>query len=99
MVDVDSLNDAEQRLVDAVKTGSVCDFSNGREIQPNDMAGWGADRTVRAAVLKRLLTDATHWGIEASLVKVTLRGAVVSGDLSGFKGAQLCLRMDYCRFD
>lgn len=56
MVDVDSLTESEQRLIDAVKMGSQCDFAEGEEIQPGDMAHWGPERTIRAAVLKSLVT-------------------------------------------
>jgi len=103
MVDVDSLTDAEQRLVDALNNGSLCDLSNGQEIQASDMVEWGDERIIRADVLKKLLIgDAARWGIDPGAVTaaVKLRGAVVSGDLGGFvRGQELFLQTSHCRFD
>ena len=102
MVAVESLSDAERRLLDAVRSGTQCDFSDGRTIRPSDMEYWGEERTIRAAVLKALLTgDGGEWGIGAGrAAAVDLRGAVVSGDLMGLDETQLPgLRMPACRFD
>jgi hypothetical protein len=99
MVDMDSLSEAERRLVEAVKRESKCDFSDGEVIQPGDMANWGVERTIRAAVLKRLLTgDAACWGVESTAAQVKLRGAVVSGDPIRFDKTELCLQMWGCLF-
>jgi hypothetical protein len=100
MVDVDSLTEAEQRLIDAVKTGSRCDFAEGEEIQPGDMAHWGPERTIRAAVLKSLVTeDRSRWDLGPDAAEASVRGAVVSDDLTGVNAVQLSLQLDWCRFD
>jgi uncharacterized protein YjbI with pentapeptide repeats len=99
MIDVESLTEAEQRLIDAVENGYQCDFFAGQIIQQSEMADWGPERTIRAAVLKSLLTDAAHGGIETSARNVDLRGAVVSDDLHGFDGVRVSLQMSCCRID
>jgi uncharacterized protein YjbI with pentapeptide repeats len=63
------------------------------------MAGWGDDRRIRACVLKALLSGENRWGVAPGNL-VDLRGAVVSGDLSGFAGIRLpTVRMRSCRCD
>jgi hypothetical protein len=100
MVDVDSLNDAERRLIEAVKTGSLCDFSEGEEIHASEMAAWGAERTIRADVLKSLLTGgAADWNVGPNATAVDLCGAIVSGNLSVLTGQELYFRANYCRFE
>ena len=65
------------------------------------MAGWGANRTIRADVLKKLLIgDAKQWGVDPSSAAVDLRGAVVTGNLGDFTARQmLFLQTRNCRFD
>ena len=57
-------------------------------------------RTVRAAVLKAILSgEGEAWGIGAGAA-INLRGAVVSGDLGGFDGSRLPpIRLESCRFE
>jgi hypothetical protein len=96
MVDADSLSEAEQRLVEAVKTGSECDFANGQGIRARDMADWGAERAVRADVLWQVLRG-EHLGTpEASLA---LRGAAITGTLDLTKQSIPPIRLECCRLD
>jgi uncharacterized protein YjbI with pentapeptide repeats len=92
----------EGRLLEKVKRGEACSFltTDDRARGPGDKARWGADRRIRAAVLKAMLSnDSEAWGIGAGAT-VDLGGAVVSGNLTGFNGSQLPpLRFDSCRFD
>ena len=101
MIDVDSLTEAEQRLINAVRAGYQCDFSERKEIQPDDMADWGAERTIRAAVLRSLVTrDRSQWDLGPnSAEEVSVRGAVVCDDLTGFDEVNLSLRLSCCRVD
>jgi hypothetical protein len=67
---------AEQRLVDAIAAGVSCDFGGGAAITADEMASWGPERTIRAVMLRRLLTteeakDAAH--------EVRLLGAAIDG--------------------
>src|ERR1035437_697357 len=80
--DASDYSPAERRLVDAIAAGAVCDFGGGAEITAEEMASWGPERTIRATLLRRLLTagDAQY-----AKVGVRLRGAAVEGvlDLQG----------------
>ena len=88
--DLEPLTDAERKLLQAVQTGAQCDLS-----QDGD-----ANRTVRAAVLKAILSgEGEAWGIAAGAA-IDLRGAVVSGDLGGFGGSRLPpIQLTSCRFE
>ena len=65
---------AEQRLMEATREGVCCDFANGAKIAGAEMDSWGPERTVRAAVLRRML-DADH--PEVGEQRIQLRGAVI----------------------
>ena len=81
----------ELKLLEAVQSGGRCDFAGDGEADRagGDNTDWGGDRRVRAAVLKAILSgDGEACGIGAGAA-VNLRGAVVSGDLTGFDGSQL----------
>lgn len=54
--DASDYSQAEQRLVDAIAAGAVCDFGDGAAITADEMASWGQERTIRATVLRQLLT-------------------------------------------
>jgi hypothetical protein len=69
---------AERRLLDAIRAGVVCDFADGAEITAAEMASWGPERTVRATLLRRLLTAEDAEYAEDG---VQLRGAAVEGVL------------------
>ena len=88
--DLEPLTDAERKLLEAVQTSGLCDLSQDDE----------TDRTVRAAVLKAILSgEGEAWGIGAGAA-INLRGAVVSGDLGGFDGSRLPpIRLESCRFE
>jgi len=67
--DASDYSPAEQRLVDAIAAGAVCDFGGGAAITADEMASWGPERTIRATVLRQLLTaeDAQNvLGLESS---------------------------------
>ena len=88
--DLEPLTDAERKLLEAVQNSGLCDLSQGDD----------TDRTVRAAVLKAILSgEGEAWGIGAGAA-INLHGAVVSGDLGGFDGSRLPpIRLESCRFE
>ena len=88
--DLEPLTDAERKLLEAVQISGLYDLS-----QDDD-----TDRTVRAAVLKAILSgEGEASGIGAGAA-INLRGAVVSGDLAGFGGSRLPpIRLESCRFE
>src|SRR4029077_11069442 len=73
------LTDAERRLLEAVQTSGLCELS-----QDDDHDR----RTVRAAVLKAILSGEGEAGGIGAGAAINLRGAVVSGDLGGFVGSR-----------
>ena len=89
--DASDYSPAEQRLVDAIAAGAVCDFADGAEITADEMASWGRERTIRATVLRQLLTaeDAQN-----SPNGVLLRGAVIKGilNIKGISAVQFDLQ-------
>jgi hypothetical protein len=77
---------AERRLMDAMRAGDPCDFANGAEITAEEMASWGPERTIRATLLRRLLTaENAQYATDG----IRLRGAAVEGvlDLQGMKSS------------
>jgi uncharacterized protein YjbI with pentapeptide repeats len=90
----DQYRAAERRLLDAIRAGDSCDFADGAEITAEQMASWGPERTIRATLLRRLLTaeDAQY-----ATDGVRLRGAAVEGvlDLQGVNVMNLDL--ERCR--
>jgi uncharacterized protein YjbI with pentapeptide repeats len=85
---------AERRLLDAIGARTGCDFADGANITAADMASWGPERTIRATLLRRLLTAENA---EYAADGVHLRGAAVEGmlDLTGMKVMNLDL--EQCR--
>jgi uncharacterized protein YjbI with pentapeptide repeats len=80
--------DAERRLLDAIRAGEVCEFADWDfadwEVgdSEDEMASWGPERTIRATLLRRLLTaENAQYAADG----VRLRGAAVEGvlDLQG----------------
>jgi hypothetical protein len=93
----------EQRLLQSVANGEPCDFSGPERglLNPN-MDDWGDERRVRAGVLKALLTneDDVPRSRPGPNGAVVLRGAVVTGELGGFRDRELPATMlEQCRFD
>jgi uncharacterized protein YjbI with pentapeptide repeats len=87
---------AERRLLDAIRAGVVCDFADDAKITAAEMASWGPERTIRATLLRRLITAK---GARYAKFGVHLRGAAVEGvlDLAGLNVMPLVL--ERCRID
>jgi uncharacterized protein YjbI with pentapeptide repeats len=92
------LTDTEQKLCEAIKAGNLCDFTG--EPGGNNMADWGAERTIRASVLTTILRgDAKDWDIPEGAT-VELKGAVIQDDLGRFDRVKLPpISAEWCRFD
>jgi len=93
----EGLTPAEQRLLARVADGEEADFSAPDEGQndPTQGAAWGPERTIRAAFLHWLCTDAQA----AACVPpkgIRIRGARIEGPLD-FEGARLLHRLSLIR--
>jgi uncharacterized protein YjbI with pentapeptide repeats len=93
----EGLTPAEQRLLARVADGEEADFSAPDEGQndPAQGAAWGPERTIRAAFLHWLCTDAQA----AACVPpkgIRIRGARIEGPLD-FEGARLLHRLSLIR--
>jgi uncharacterized protein YjbI with pentapeptide repeats len=85
---------AERQLLDAIRAGGVCDFADGAEIAADEMDSWGPERTIRAALLRRLLTAEDA---EYAPDGVRLRGAVIDGVLDLNRLNVLPVELRQCR--
>jgi Pentapeptide repeats (9 copies) len=85
---------AERRLLDAIRAGGVCDFTDGAEISADEIPSWGPERTIRATLLRRLLSSEVAAYAENG---VRLRGAAVEGDLDLQGMEVLPLELRQCR--
>lgn len=93
----DRCTPAEKRLVRQVEKGQLADFL-GSDAVPGvmGMQAWGPDRTIRAAVIRRLLVDDRP---SATAKSVTIRGAKIRGILDLEDAKPRCpLRLDSCYF-
>jgi hypothetical protein len=93
----EGLTPAERRLLARVADGEEADFSAPDEGQndPTQGAAWGPERTIRAAFLHWLCTDAQA----AACVPpkgIRIRGARIEGPLD-FEGARLLHRLSLIR--
>ncbi len=87
---------AEERLLDAIRAGQVCDFSNGAPVAPGEMANWGPDRTISATLLRQLLLN-DYPDLTVELVE--LRGATIDGDLDLRDAPVVRLTLTDCRLN
>ena len=85
---------AEQRLVDAMAAEVICDFGGGAAITADEMASWGPERTIRATVLRQLLTaEKAHNAPNG----VLLRGAAIEGILDIKDISAVKFDLQHCR--
>ncbi|GHJ46379.1 hypothetical protein Cs7R123_37210 [Catellatospora sp. TT07R-123] len=94
------VNEAERALWDAFATGGLVDLGSGDPAAAGfDPDTWGADRTVRAQLIARLLLGVRD--VERGYIaKVRLAGALVTGDLD-LNGGDTAyeLHLDRCWLD
>ncbi|MEV6207747.1 oxidoreductase [Kitasatospora sp. NPDC051914] len=97
----DGWTDAEQRLWEAFRQGERLDLRTGGDAEDGAVRGgdWGAERTVRAEVLARLLLHGPE-AAEGRVASLRLVGAYVTGPLD-LAGAALShyVELQQCRFD
>src|SRR5664280_2006188 len=84
----------DERLLDAARTGQVCDFSDGSPITREDMAEWGVDRTVSAALVRQLLLCEHP---DCPMQRVAVRGAVIAGELDVQDASVVDFALSGCR--
>ena len=89
--DASDYSPPEQRLVDAIAAGALCDFGGDAAIAADEMASWGRERTIRATVLRQLLTAEDAQNAPNG---VLLRGAVIKGilNIKGISAVQFDLQ-------
>lgn len=92
--DMNDCSAAEQQLLDAISAHETCDFADGASISPEEMGSWGPERTVRASLLRELLTARQA---EAASQEIELRGAVIEGTLDLRKTRVSPLALRHCR--
>ncbi|MFF6779480.1 pentapeptide repeat-containing protein [Streptomyces sp. NPDC012510] len=99
---INDLTAAERRVWDAFPLGTAVDFTrdaaDGAVEDAADGAGWGADRTVRARVLRALLLTAPQEEGEVSALKIA--GARITGRLElKYATVESVVRLSGCHFD
>lgn len=91
------LTPVERRVWRAFPTGTPVDLRNGSDDDPEDGDAWGAGRTVRAEVLRKLLLRPPVDG-EVAALRVT--GARVAGQLNlAYATVEHPIRLTGCRFE
>lgn len=75
---LDRLSPPEQLILACVAADELADLSFGADLSQSDMRTWGAERIVRAAVLRHLLVE-DQWPVQSKGVR--LRGVRVDGPL------------------
>ncbi len=97
-MDTDDLTPAESRIWRAFATGTAVDFRTTQDDDPADGASWGAERTVRADVLRALLLDGPR--AEHEVPSLSLAGARVTGTLDlAYATVDHPVRLRHCHFD
>jgi uncharacterized protein YjbI with pentapeptide repeats len=87
-------NEAEMRLAEAVRSGRVCDFSDGRPVHLDEKEEWSSERTVRSAYLRELLLRETPGEDKPP---VMLRAAALDGPLNLDDATASGLSLTECR--
>ncbi|MEU1892727.1 membrane-associated oxidoreductase [Streptomyces pristinaespiralis] len=97
-MEITDLTPAERRVVEAFPRGEGVDFLESADEDPGSGAGWGAERTVRAEVLRALLVDGPRRDGEIAGLK--LSGARITGVLNLRYGTINCpVRLRACYFE
>ncbi len=99
-MEITDLTPAERRVQDAFPSGSPVDFRTGSaaDDDPEGGAGWGAERTVRAEVLRTLLLGGA--GAPGQVPALRVMGARITGRLwARYAVAECAVLLTGCRFD
>ncbi|MFG2286649.1 membrane-associated oxidoreductase [Streptomyces sp. NPDC048595] len=98
MSEIDDLTPAELRIRRAFPRGEPVDFRTAENEDPAPGDTWGAERTVRASVLRALLLKAPQEDGEIAALKVT--GARITGVLDlKYATIDAAVRLSHCHFD
>ncbi|MFG3102401.1 membrane-associated oxidoreductase [Streptomyces sp. NPDC048182] len=97
-MEITDLTPAETRVWRAYATGAHVDFRTADDEDAADGAGWGAGRSVRAAVLRALLLDGPRQDGEIPALDVA--GARISGRLDlSYASVEDPVRLRHCHFE
>ncbi|KFG72627.1 hypothetical protein [Streptomyces mutabilis] len=97
-MEIDDLTPAETRVWRAFATGTPVDFRATDDEDPSDGGAWGAERTVRAHVLRALLLDGPR--AEGEVPALNLAGVRVTGVLElQYATVDHPLRLRHCHFE
>ncbi|AQS66532.1 hypothetical protein [Streptomyces pactum] len=97
-MEINDLTPAETRVWRAFATGSHVDFRASDDEDPADGGAWGAERTVRACMLRSLLLDGPRQ--EGRVAALSLAGARVTGRLDmQYATVDHPVRLRHCHFD
>ncbi|WP_097270864.1 pentapeptide repeat-containing protein [Streptomyces sp. TLI_55] len=95
-MEINDMTPAEERVWRAFATGAAVDFREGADEEV--AAGWGPERTLRAAVLRALLLNGPTEPGEIAALK--LAGARITGVLDFRYGVtEQAVRLSHCHFD
>ncbi|MFE7949238.1 membrane-associated oxidoreductase [Streptomyces sp. NPDC057426] len=98
MCETDDLTPAESRVWRAFPRGESVDFRADENEDPALGATWGAERTVRASVLRTLLLTSPQREGEIAALKIA--GARITGVLDlKYATIDAAVRLSHCRFD
>ncbi|MFE9852078.1 membrane-associated oxidoreductase [Streptomyces sp. NPDC005576] len=99
-MEITELTSAERRVVDAYPRGAAVDFRTGdaAEDDPEAGAGWGPERTVRAAVLRKVLLAGAREDGEIPALRIV--GARITGELDiRYAVAECAVLLAGCHFE
>lgn len=94
----DALTESEQRLIEHVTKGTFLDFVSDDELDSTSMPSWGANRTIRATVIRDILLG--RLAATPDPLGLQLRGAKISGRLNlTHVKTDIPVRLVQCFFD
>ncbi|WP_030751656.1 hypothetical protein [Streptomyces sp. NRRL S-31] len=97
-MEINDLTAAEERVWRAFPRGESVDFREGPDDDPAEGGGWGAERTVRAEVLRALLLDGPRQ--DGEIASLSLAGARITGLLDlQYATVDHPVRLRHCHFD
>ncbi|WP_217253868.1 pentapeptide repeat-containing protein [Streptomyces sp. AC602_WCS936] len=97
-MEINDLTPAETRVWRAFATGTLVDFRAADDEDPSDGDAWGAERTVRAGVLRALLLDGPR--ADGEVPALNLAGVRVTGALElQYATVDHPVRLRHCHFE
>ncbi|MGV9760498.1 membrane-associated oxidoreductase [Streptomyces tricolor] len=97
-MEINQLTAAEERVWRAFPRGEAVDFRESAAEDPADGGSWGAERTVRAQVLRALLLDGPRQ--DGEIPSLSLAGARITGRLDlQYATIDHPVRLRHCHFE